>query len=163
MGKPISARGRKEDEIMTLGLTPWKRRGEIGPFWKQMEDAWNRFFTEMTPTEHAWRWMPSVDISETDGSVTVRAELPGMDVKDIDIDISGDVLTLKGEKKTEQEKKEEDYYCHESYAGSFNRSFRLPTGVQSDKADAKFKNGVLTIDIPKSEESKGKKIKIKTS
>jgi HSP20 family protein len=112
--------------------------------------------------EQSWEWLPSVDISETNGSVTVKAELPGMEAKDIDIDISGDILTLRGEKKVEEEKKEERFYCRERHYGSFQRSFRLPTEVQSDKADARFQNGVLTIDVPKSEESEKKKIEIKT-
>jgi HSP20 family protein len=73
------------------------------------------------------------------------------------------VLTLRGEKKTEEEQKDERYYCRERSYGSFQRSFRLPTGVQGDKVDAQFKNGVLTINIPKSEESKQKKIEIKTA
>jgi HSP20 family protein len=128
-----------------------------------MDDLWNRFFGEMPLAEHAWEWMPSVDIAETDGNVTVKAELPGMDAKDIDIDVSGDVLTLRGEKKTEEEKKEERYFCRERHYGAFQRSFRLPAWVQSDKVDAEFKNGVLSINIPKSEESKQKKIEIKTS
>jgi HSP20 family protein len=101
-------------------------------------------------------------LTETDGNVMVKAELPGMDPKDIDVEVTGDMLTLRGEKKTEEEKKDERYYCRERHYGSFQRSFRLPAGVQSDKVDAQFKNGVLTINIPKSEESKQKKIEIKT-
>lgn len=104
-----------------------------------------------------------MDISETDGKVQVKAELPGLEAKDIDVDVSGDVLTLGGEKKMEEEQKDERYYYRERYAGSFQRSFRLPSGVESDKVDAEFKNGVLTINIPKSEESKQKKIKIKSA
>ena len=127
-----------------------------------MEDFWNRFFGELPSAEGSWAWSPSDDISETDGSVMVKVDLPGLDPKDIDIDITGDTLTLRGEKKTEEEKKEERYYCRERYYGSFQRSFRLSAGVQSDKVEAKFKNGILTIDIPKSEESKQKKIEIKS-
>jgi HSP20 family protein len=117
----------------------------------------------MRLAERAWEWMPDVDIAETDGNITVKAELPGMDAKDIDIDVTGDVLTLRGEKKTEEEKKEDRYYCRERHYGSFQRSFRLPAGVQSDKVDAEFKNGVLSINVPKSKEGKQKKINIKTT
>jgi len=107
----------------------------------------------------------AVDLKEAHPSDHLQGEIAdqkhihflGLDPKDIDIDITGDVLTLRGEKKTEEEKKEERYYCRERHYGSFQRSFRLPTGVQNDKVDAKFKNGILTIDMPKSEESKQKR------
>jgi HSP20 family protein len=102
-----------------------------------------------------------VDVSESDGTVMVKAELPGMEAKDIDVDVTGDVLTLRGEKKMEEERKDERYYCRERYSGSFQRSFRLPPGVQSANVDAQFKNGVLTVTMPKSEESKQRKIEIK--
>ena len=146
---------------MALDITPWRRSGGLRPFWREMDDFWNRFFEEMPLAERAWGWSPSVDISETDGNVQIKAELPGLEAKDIDVDVSGDMLTLRGEKKMEEEKEEERYYYRERYSGSFQRSFRLPSGVESDKVDAEFKNGVLTINIPKSEESKQKKIEIK--
>jgi HSP20 family protein len=152
---------RKEDNDMALEMTPWRRSGGLRPFWREMDNFWNRFFTEMPMAERAWEWSPDVDISETDGNVMVKAELPGLEAKDIDVDISGDVLTLRGDKKMEEEKKEERYYCRERFSGSFQRSFQLPSRVQSDKVDAKFENGVLTVNLPKSEESKQKKIEIK--
>ena len=87
---------------------------------KKLEDFWNRFFGEVPSGEDSWTWSPSVDISETDGSVMVKAELPGLDTKNIDIDITGDVLTLRGEKKMEEGKKEEKYYCRERHYGSLS-------------------------------------------
>jgi HSP20 family protein len=146
---------------MPFELTPWRRSGALSPVWREMDDVFNRFFRDMPLAERAWQWNPEVDISETDGNVMVKAELPGMEAKDIDIDVTGDMLTLRGEKKIEEEKKEERYYCRERHYGSFQRSFMLPTGVEGDKVDARFKNGVLTINIPKSKESKQKKIEIK--
>ena len=148
---------------MALGLIPWRRAGDIAPSWREMEDFFNRFIGETPLAERTLGWAPSVDISETDGNVMVKAELPGLDPKDIDVEVSGDLLVLRGEKSKEEERKDERYYCRERYSGSFQRSFRLPTGVESDKVDAQFKNGVLTIEIPKSEESKQKKIPIKTT
>jgi HSP20 family protein len=148
---------------MALELMPWRRSGGIRPFWREKDDFWNRFFGEMPLEGRTWNWEPAVDISETDGQVQVRAELPGLEAKDIDVDVSGDILTLRGEKKMEEEKKEERYYCRERYRGSFQRSFQLPSGVESDKVNAEFKNGVLTINLPKSEKSKQKKIEIKTA
>lgn len=147
---------------MALELTPWRRSRELRPFWRDMDDFMTRFFKDMPMTrEGAWGWVPTVDVTETDGNVMVKAELPGMEPKDIDIDITGDVLTLKGEKKSEEEKKDEKHYFRERHYGTFQRSFQLPAGVESDKVDASFKNGVLTVNIPKSEESKQKKIEIK--
>jgi HSP20 family protein len=163
-GKTTSANGfKKGGIIMALDIAPLRRTGGIRPFWREMEDLWDRVVGEMPLAERSWEWMPSVDISETDGKVQVRAELPGMEAKDIDVDVSGDVLTLRGEKSTEEEQKDERYYCRERRYGSFQRSFNLPTGVQSDQVDAQFKNGVLTVNMPKSEESEKKKIEIKES
>ncbi|MFO7963119.1 MAG: Hsp20/alpha crystallin family protein [Desulfobacterales bacterium] len=147
---------------MAYELTPWRRQTAVRPYWRGLDDMFDRFLGEMAPAERAWEWTPSVDVSETDGNVQIKAELPGMEAKDIDVNVSGDVLTLRGEKKQEEEQKGERYYCRERFSGSFERSFRLPTGVQSDKVDAEFKNGVLNINIPKTEESKQKKIEIKT-
>jgi HSP20 family protein len=153
----------RRNEIMAFELSPWRRSSELRPFWREMEDLWDRFFRERPLAESGWQWAPSVDISETDGKVEVKAELPGLEAKDIDVEVTDNVLTLRGEKKMEEEKKGEKYYCRERYAGSFNRSFRLPAGVESDKVDAQFKNGVLTVSIPKSEESKQKKIEVKST
>ncbi len=148
---------------MTLEMTPWRRTGSLRPVWTGMDDFWNRLFGEMPMAERAREWSPSVDISETDGKVQVKAELPGLDAKDIDVDVTDNVLTLRGEKKMEEEKEEEKYYYRERYSGFFQRSFRLPAGVQSDQVDAGFKDGVLTVNIPKSSESQRKKIEIRTS
>lgn len=148
-----------------MDIIPWRRRAVSRPIRRDLED-----FMGLRPFEremedfmtNMWgEWSPAVDVAETDGKVRVKAELPGLEAKDIDVDVDGDVLTIRGEKKKEEEKKDEKYYCRETYSGSFQRSFRLPTGVKSDQVDAKFKNGVLTIDIPKSEESKQRKIDIK--
>ena len=108
---------------------------------------------------------PDVDIVDKDNAVEVRAELPGMDEKDIDVQLSDKMLTIKGEKKEEREEgdKESRYYLSERRYGSFERSFRMPEGLDTEKVDANFKNGVLMVTIPKSPElqTKVKKIKIK--
>lgn len=115
------------------------------------------------PSVFSQEWAPMVDVSETKDNVVVKAEIPGMEAKDMDVSVSGDVLTIKGQKKTEEEKKDEHYHYRERYSGSFQRSFRLPVAVKTEKADAAFKDGVLTITIPKAEEAKKKEIKIKTA
>ena len=148
---------------MAFEIAPWRRRG-LRPSRRGSEDFWDDFFRDMPLSESRFEWAPSVDVSESDGSVVVKAELPGMESNDIDVDLTGNVLTIKGEKKIEEEKKEEErVYCRERFYGTFQRSFRLPAGVESDKVEANFKNGVLTVTVPKSEESKHKKIEIKSA
>lgn len=106
-------------------------------------------------------WTPSLDVSETKNNIVVKAEAPGVDPKDIDISLTGDVLTIKGEKRQEKEEKEQNYHRVERSYGVFARSVRLPQEVQSDKIEANYKKGILKITLPKSEEAKKKEIKIK--
>jgi HSP20 family protein len=128
-----------------------------------MDDFWNRFFEEMPLGSGPMAWTPAVDVSETDGRILVKAELPGLEAKDISVDVDDNVLTLRGEKKMEEEEKNERYYCRERFVGSFQRSFRLPGGVRSEQVKAKFKNGVLQIEIPKPEGSQQKRVQIEST
>ena len=107
---------------------------------------------------------PNVDISETDREIKLEAELPGLDEKDIEISISEDVLTIKGEKRHENKRKENNYYYAERSYGTFTRQFALPNAVDEDKIDATFKKGILTITMPKRPEvvEQRKRIAIKT-
>jgi HSP20 family protein len=145
-----------------MELVPWRRFRELAPFSKEMDKLWDSFFTEKPfgrmLTED---WFPSVDISETKDKLLIKAELPGLDAKDVDVSISGDILTIKGEKKKEEEQKDEHFYSCERYSGSFQRSFRLPVNTRADKIEASFDKGVLRITLPKTEEAKKKKITIK--
>ncbi|MHA1134650.1 MAG: Hsp20/alpha crystallin family protein [Alphaproteobacteria bacterium] len=106
---------------------------------------------------------PAVDIVEHDKSYQVTAELPGMEEKDIDVKFADGVLTIKGEKKEESEEKQKDYYHSERRFGAFQRSFRVPDGVEPDKIEATVKNGVLKVLLPKSDDARKreKKIEIK--
>jgi HSP20 family protein len=103
---------------------------------------------------------PSVDVFEERDEVVVKAELPGMSKEDIDVKVTDDVVTISGEKKKEEKIEKKNYYRIERSYGSFTRSFRLPTEVQTEKASAKFKEGVLEIRIPKTEEAKKKEKKV---
>jgi HSP20 family protein len=105
-------------------------------------------------------WNPSVDIFENDNEVVIKAELPGMSAKDIEVNLENNVLTLKGERRFEKEAKEENYHRVEREYGSFSRAFSLPTAVDGDKVAAEYKDGVLKIVLPKREETKPKPIKI---
>lgn len=107
--------------------------------------------------------VPAVDLAETDKAYTVTAELPGMDEKDIDVSINGDMLVIKGEKRQEKEEKNKNYYLSERSYGQFQRSFSLPAGIDRDKIAAEFAKGVLTLTLPKSVEAQQqqKKIEVK--
>ncbi len=109
--------------------------------------------------------MPAVDVAEKDNAYEITAELPGIEEKDIDVKLSNGRLTIKGEKKAEKEEKKKDYYLSERTYGSFERSFSVPDGIETDKIAATFKNGVLTITIPKSPEAhkEEKRIAVKAS
>jgi HSP20 family protein len=105
-------------------------------------------------------WSPAVDLFEKDDKVVIKAELPGLEKKDISLDLKNGVLTLKGERKHESEVKEENYYRREMSCGKFIRSFTLPADVDADKIKAEFQNGLLTVEVPKPEEHKPKQIKV---
>ncbi len=105
-------------------------------------------------------WAPAVDMYETDQNLVLKAEVPGIDPKDLEIRVEDGTLVLKGERKFENEVKEENYHRVERAYGSFARSFSLPSAVDSDKATAEYKNGLLTLTLPKREEAKPKQIKI---
>jgi len=105
-------------------------------------------------------WSPSVDIFETEGEIIVKAELPGIDRKDILLNLEKNVLTLKGERKFEKETKEENYHRIERAYGGFSRAFSIPATVDEEKIRADYKDGVLKIALPKKEQVKPKQIKI---
>ncbi len=107
--------------------------------------------------------MPAVDFTETDGAFEVTAELPGMDESNIEVKLADNMMTIKGEKKEEKEEKQKDYHLSERRYGSFQRSFRVPDGVDVNKIEASFKNGLLSVKLPKTPEAqkKQKTIEIK--
>ena len=107
-----------------------------------------------------WNWNPVVDIFEEKYTIVIKAELPGVDKKDINIDVKGRVLTLKGERSAENEVKEDNYYRRERTYGRFERAFTLPAEVDPDRIKADYKDGVLKIDVPKSEEHKPRQIAV---
>ncbi|MEJ2010391.1 MAG: Hsp20/alpha crystallin family protein [Acidobacteriota bacterium] len=117
-----------------------------------------RFFGEEGARTGAW--VPAVDVYETEQNVIVKAELPGIDPKDVEVTVHEGTLYLKGERKYEKEVKEEHYHHVERAYGTFARSFELPASIDEEKVKADFKDGVLTLTMPKREEAKAKKIKI---
>jgi len=145
-----------------MELVPWKPFGAVGVLRKEKEDFWDKFFGgRLWPAMPEMEWFPSADVSETKDNLVVKLELPGMDSKDVTVSVTDDLLSIKGEKKQEQEEHDERRHSVERYYGSFQRSFRLPRGVKTDKIEAGFDKGVLKIVVPKSEEAKKKEIEIK--
>lgn len=149
---------------MNTGLMRWTPeadllRGRIDRVFNEMlRDAWGTPASESVASR---TWTPAVDIKEGDEFLTLTAELPGFDKNQVEITLENNVLTLAGERKFEQESKGEAYHRIERSYGSFSRSFTLPATVKTDKVDAKFENGLLSISLPKVEESKPRKIAIR--
>nr|HDN00568.1 Hsp20/alpha crystallin family protein [Deltaproteobacteria bacterium] len=142
-------------------VTPWRPLRELSNLRREMDDLWRNLTGEKEFLPMKGEWMPAVDVSETKDSLIVKAEIPGMESKDIDISLSGDLLTIKGEKKQKTEEKKENYHRIETRYGAFSRTIRVPVPVNSEKIKASYDNGVLKITLPKKEEVKAKQIEIK--
>jgi HSP20 family protein len=146
------------------------RRRDESPFrslQREMNRMFENFWLEPFGAFEEWpgAFVPTVDVTEEDKEVRISAELPGMDEKDIDVTVRNNILTIQGEKKQEQEKKQKGFYRKESSYGTFRRVIDLPAEVDESKAEAEFKKGILRIRLPKTAEAqtKTKKIKIKSS
>jgi HSP20 family protein len=135
-----------------------------------LQERMNRLFAESyrgaerSGTEDDWAlggsWAPAVDILEHEGNIILKAELPGVEAKDVDIRVENNVLSLRGERKFDAEVKKEAYHRVERAYGAFSRSFTLPTSVDTEHIKAEFKDGVLRVTLPKREEAKPKQISI---
>jgi len=138
-----------------------------------LQDRMNRLFDDSfrgasrNAGEDDWAlggsWAPAVDIFELEGNIVLKAELPGVDPKDVDVRVENNVLTLRGERKFDSEVKKESYHRVERAYGAFSRSFTLPTVVDTEKIKAEVKDGVLRVTLPKREEAKPKQISISVS
>ncbi|HXU30501.1 MAG TPA: Hsp20/alpha crystallin family protein [Thermoanaerobaculia bacterium] len=131
-------------------------------FNRVLEDAFGDLFSPVVRGEEVSNrnWLPAVDVAETPDGLSLYAELPGLTREDVDITLENNVLTVRGERKFEKDVKEENFHRIERSYGAFSRSFTLPTNVKSDAVEATFKDGVLTVRIPKAEEAKSRKIAI---
>lgn len=140
---------------------PWFRRGRLESIREEMQDLISRTFGEgdLFAVE---RITPSLDLAETDGALEVRMDIPGMEAKDLDIQVNNNLLTVSGEQKEEREEKGKTYHRLERRLGAFSRSVTLPCSVKEDAVDAQYKNGILVIRLPKTEAAKAKKITVKS-
>ena len=143
-------------------LIRWEPAREMMTLREAMDRLFDDAFTRpLSLSGNTWS-IPAVDMYQTDHEVVVKAALPGIKADEVQINVTGEVLTLKGETKQENETKEKAYHIREQRWGAFERSLVLPTEVVADKAKADFENGILTITLPKADEVKPKTINIKT-
>lgn len=144
------------------------RREEYHPFSllrQEIDSLFENFFRgfDIEPFKRFGSFSPSIDVKESEKDISVTAELPGMDEKDIDVSLTRDSITIKGEKKEEKEEKRKDYYRMERSFGSFSRTIPLHAEIDMDKVKAEFKKGVLTVTLPKTAKAikETKKIPVK--
>ncbi len=169
----VPVKTEKAPAAMPPSLWPIESlRRAVDRLFEDFDGGWrtpfSRSFFDLEPFRlpaAAWPTAPAADVTETDKAYEITAELPGMDEKNIEVKLANDVLTIKGEKREEKEEKKKDYYLHERSFGSFQRAFRVPESVDTDKIDASFKNGVLTVTLPKTAEAQKaeKKIAVKAA
>ena len=142
-------------------LTRWEPVREMMTLRDAMDRLFDDAFTRPLSLRDSGWSAPAVDMYQTDDEVVVKAALPGFKANDVQINVTGDLLTIRGESKHEEEQKDKAWHIREQRWGTFERSIALPTSVVSDRADANFENGILTITLPKAEEVKPKTITVK--
>jgi HSP20 family protein len=147
-----------------MALVRWEPVRELNSLQSEMNRLFNTFFD--TPTtggngDGARRWIPSMDVVETESHYVLRADLPGLGEEDVSIELDDNVLTVSGERKAEHEEKKEGYHRVERSFGTFRRSLTLPDGVDAEAIAATFDKGVLEVKIPKPEERKPRRVAIK--
>lgn len=141
-------------------LIRWEPARDFVTLREAMDHLFDDAFTRPLTVRDGWS-APAVDMYQTDDEVVVKVSIPGFKAEDVQINVTGDILTLKGEMKHEEEKKDKAWHIREQRWGSFERSLALPTEVVADKAKAEFENGILTVTLPKAEEVKPKTITVK--
>ncbi len=141
-------------------LIRWEPAREMMTLREAMDHLFDDAFTRPLTLRDGWS-APAIDMYQTDDEIVVKASLPGVKADEVQINITGEILTLKGETKQVEEKKDKAWHVREQRWGTFERAIALPTEVVADKAKAEFENGILTISLPKAEEVKPKIINIK--
>ena len=152
-----------EKQRQERGLSIWQPYREIEDWAQRFEDFFNRPFLpamrRFFPSE-VGVWSPSINVMEKNDRYIIKAELPGVNEEDVEVSVSGDMLTISGEKREEKEEERKGYYYSESSYGSFSRSVTVPSTVDTNKIEADFDKGVLEIILPKTAEIQPKKIKV---
>jgi HSP20 family protein len=143
-------------------LMPWRRTGGLlEPFRLEMEELFEKFFAPEEGINGARAWAPRVDVEETDKEILVKADLPGVDPKDVEVTMAEGALILRGEKKEVKEEKKKSYHRIERFVGTFYRTIPLPAGADAEKITATSAKGVITVTIPKKVEALPKKVAVK--
>jgi HSP20 family protein len=150
-----------------VALIRWEPVRELNTIQQEMNRLFNTFFEAPAPgnggSSTLRRWIPAMDLVETEDDFILRADLPGLSEKDVNIELEGNVLTISGERKAEHEERKEGYYRVERSSGTFSRSLTLPEGVDPGSVRASFDRGVLEVRIPKPEERKPRRVAINVS
>jgi HSP20 family protein len=145
---------------MNMAVIRWEPAREVDTLQNEVNRVFDAFFGTGSAGARARRWVPSMDLVETDGELVLRADLPGMAKDDVELEIKDGVLTVSGERKAEHEEKSEGYYRVERAFGRFSRSLTVPDGIDAEAITADFDNGVLEVRIPKPAERKPHRIAI---
>ncbi len=148
---------------MATSVIRWDPFRNLSTFQDQMNRLFETSFRGQSDESALTTWAPSVDIYETENELVLKADLPEVPEKDIDIHVENNMLTIRGERKFEQKVKQDNYLRVERAYGAFSRSFGLPNTVDTEAIKAEYKNGVLTVIMPKRAESKPKQVKITTN
>ncbi|GAC1438370.1 MAG: Hsp20/alpha crystallin family protein [Solirubrobacteraceae bacterium] len=143
-----------------MALVRWEPARELNNLQSEMNRLFNGFFDTQTRSVNGGRWLPAMDVVETDQHYILRADLPGLAEEDVAIELEGDVLTISGERRAEHEAREEGFYRLERTHGRFSRSLTLPEGVDGDAIAAEFARGVLEVRVPKPEQRKPRRVQI---
>jgi HSP20 family protein len=152
--------------LIPVGRSRDIARRDVSPFMSLQREI-DRLFEDFTrgfpsfPSVGGQELMPAMDVTETDKEIEISAELPGLEEKDVQINVADDVLTIRGEKKSERDDKGKDYHLVERSYGSFYRSLQLPAGADADKIKASISKGVLKVVVPKPAPAQAKKIDVK--
>jgi HSP20 family protein len=143
-----------------MALVRWEPTREVDSLQSEVNRLFDSFFGGPGKGTAARRWVPAMDLMETEDHLVLKADLPGLDRDDVSIEIKDGVLTVSGERKTENEERGDGYYRVERAFGGFSRSLTLPRGIDADRVSAEFDKGVLEVRIPKPEEQKAHRVEI---
>jgi HSP20 family protein len=149
-----------------MAIVRWDPTRELDSLQGEMNRLFSSFFDTPSATKGGngnggtRRWIPSMDLVETQDNFVLKADLPGMSEGDVNVELENNVLTISGERKTEHEEQHEGYYRLERATGAFSRALSLPEGIDADAVSAQFDNGVLTVRIPKPAQVKPRRVKI---
>jgi len=145
-------------------LTPSKSiRGELERMRTEMDRIWDRFSKDVSSSTFKQDWNPSLNLAETEDSLVAELEVPGINPEDINVSVTGEMLTVTGDKKQEANREGKNYHVAERVYGKFSRSVRLPTTVNPDRVQARYKDGILWISMGKTATVKSKRIEVETA